>query len=131
MQLTKGQASDYQGAVLLMDAMDALPEARALLADRADDAGWFRDALRTRGMRPCIPPGRGRKRACPYDQDLYNSPLKKSQQCTMRVKIFVRQSHNSLILRYLKVEIPVAWNLKYGFSTACYIPLGERTWAGP
>ena len=27
------------------------------------------------------------------------SPLKKSQQRTMRVKIFVRQSHNSLILR--------------------------------
>ena len=40
----------------------------------------------------------------------HNSPLKKSQQCTMRVKIFVRQSHNSLILRYLKIEIPVAWN---------------------
>ena len=49
----------------------------------------------------------------------FSSPLKKSQQCTMRVKIFVRQSHNSLILRYLKVEIPVAWNLKYSFSTAC------------
>ncbi len=54
-----------------MDAMDALPEARALLADRADDAGWFRDALRARGIRPCIPPRRSRKRACPYDQDLY------------------------------------------------------------
>ena len=38
------------------------------------------------------------------------SLLKTSQQYTMRVKIFVRQSHNSLILRYLKIEIPVAWN---------------------
>ena len=71
MKLTAGQVSDYKGAALLMDAIDALPEARALLADRADDAGWFRDALRARGMRPCIPPGRGRKRPCPYDQDLY------------------------------------------------------------
>ena len=54
-----------------MDAMDALPEARALLADRGYDAGWFRDALRARGITPCIPPGRSRKKACPYDQDLY------------------------------------------------------------
>ena len=37
----------------------------------------------------------------------HNSPLKKSQQCTMRVKIFVRQSRNSLILLYLKIEISV------------------------
>ena len=45
---TAGQVSDYKGAALLMDAIDALPEARALLADRAYDADWFRDALRTR-----------------------------------------------------------------------------------
>ncbi|WP_104936258.1 IS5 family transposase [Desulfobulbus oralis] len=69
--LTAGQVSDYKGATLLMDAMDALPEARALLADRGYDAGWFRDALRARGITPCIPPRRSRKKACPYDQDLY------------------------------------------------------------
>ena len=33
-----GQVSDYQGALLLMDAIDALPEAKALLADRDYDA---------------------------------------------------------------------------------------------
>ena len=38
-----------------MDAMDALPEARAHLADRADDAGWFRDALRARGIEALHP----------------------------------------------------------------------------
>ena len=71
MKLTAGQVSDYQGAALLMDAIDALPETRELLADRAYDADWFRDALRARGITPCIPPGRSRKKACPYDKDLY------------------------------------------------------------
>jgi len=71
MKLTAGQVSDYKGAALLMDAIDALPEARALLADRGYDADWFRDALRTRGITPCIPPRRSRKRPCSYDQNLY------------------------------------------------------------
>ena len=38
MTLTAGQVSDYKGATLLMDAIDALPEARELLADRGYDA---------------------------------------------------------------------------------------------
>ena len=33
-----------------MDAIDALPEARELLADRGYDADWFRNALRARGI---------------------------------------------------------------------------------
>ena len=53
MKLTAGQISDYKGAALLMDAIDALPEARELLADRGYDADWFRDALRARGIRWC------------------------------------------------------------------------------
>ncbi|WP_245874840.1 IS5 family transposase [Desulfobulbus oralis] len=69
--LTAGQVSDCKGAALLMDAIDALPEARELLADRGYDADWFRDALRARGITPCVPPGRSRKRPCPYDQNLY------------------------------------------------------------
>ena len=71
MKLTAGQVSDYKGAALLMDAIDALPEARDLLADRGYDADWFRDALRARGITPCIPPRRSRKRPCSYDQNLY------------------------------------------------------------
>ena len=69
--LTAGQVSDYKGAALLMDAIDALPETRELLADRGYDADWFRDALRARGITPCIPPRRSRKRPCSYDKDLY------------------------------------------------------------
>ena len=71
MKLTEGQVSDYKGAALLMDAIDALPEARELLADRGYDADWFRDALCARGITPCIPPRRSRKRPCPYDKNLY------------------------------------------------------------
>ena len=41
MKLTEGQVSDYKGAALLMDAIDALPEARELLADRGYDADWL------------------------------------------------------------------------------------------
>ena len=48
MTLTEGQVSDYKGAALLMDAIDALPEARELLADRGYDADWFRDPVRQR-----------------------------------------------------------------------------------
>ena len=48
MKLTEGQVSDYKGAALLMDAIDALPEARELLADRGYDADWFRDPVRQR-----------------------------------------------------------------------------------
>ena len=78
MKLTAGPVSDYKGAALLMDAIDALPEARELLADRGYDADWFRDALRTRGITPCIPPRRSRKRPCSYDKELYTAvPLER------------------------------------------------------
>ena len=68
MTLTEGQVSDYKGATLLMDA---LPEARELLADRGYDADWSRDALLARGITPCIPPRKNRKRPISYDKNLY------------------------------------------------------------
>ena len=68
MALTEGQVSDYKGATLLMDA---LLEAGELLADRGYDADWFRDALLTRGITPCIPPKKNRKRPISYDKNLY------------------------------------------------------------
>ena len=51
--------------------MDALPEARELLADRGYDADWFRDALLARGITPCIPPRKNRKRPICYAKELY------------------------------------------------------------
>lgn len=68
MLLSEGQASDYKGAAQLVDA---LPRARYLLADRGYDAGWFRDALRNKGIEPCIPPKKNRKQHITYDKTLY------------------------------------------------------------
>ena len=51
--------------------MPALPAARELLADRGYDADWFRDALKARGISPCIPPKKNRKIRYTYDKYLY------------------------------------------------------------
>ena len=41
------------------------------MADRGYDADWFRDALKDRGIEPCIPPKKNRKRKIEYDKVLY------------------------------------------------------------
>jgi hypothetical protein len=45
--------SDHKGAGLLIDA---LPPARALIADRGYDSNGFRATLEDLGITPCIPP---------------------------------------------------------------------------
>ena len=66
--LSEGQMSDHKGARLILDA---LPPAKALLADRGYDSNWFRDALAKRGCEPCIPSTKSRKIPLPYDKALY------------------------------------------------------------
>ena len=66
--LTAGQASDHRGAAA---PLPSLPEARELVADRGYDSAWFRAALAERGIAPCIPSTRSRKRPIPYDRTLY------------------------------------------------------------
>ena len=66
--LTSGQVSDYKGA---SDMLDSLPQARELLADRGYDADWFRKALSSKGITPCIPGRRSRKVPVAYDKELY------------------------------------------------------------
>lgn len=66
--LSAGQMSDHKGARLILDA---LPPAKALLADRGYDSNWFRDALAKRGCKPCIPFTKSRKIPLPYDKTLY------------------------------------------------------------
>lgn len=66
--LSEGQMSDYKGAALMLDA---LPRAKAMLADKGYDAGWFRDALAKRGIVACIPSKTNRKVLIDYDQTLY------------------------------------------------------------
>ena len=68
MLLSEGQMSDYKGAAMMFDA---LPPAKAILADRGYDADWFRDALTARGIVPCIPSKANRKAPIPHDQTLY------------------------------------------------------------
>ncbi len=60
--------SDYKGAAQFLDA---LPNARELLADRGYDADWFRTALLEKGITPCIPPRKTRKTPVTYDKDFY------------------------------------------------------------
>jgi transposase len=68
MLLSEGQMSDYKGAALMMEA---LPRAKAMLADRGYDADWFRNALIARGITPCIPSRTNRKIPIPHDKELY------------------------------------------------------------
>ena len=81
MFLTAGQVSDYTGARKLLEDF---PAAKHLLApshglqanhcramDRGYDADWFRDGLLERGITPCIPPRKNRKRQIVYDKALY------------------------------------------------------------
>ena len=66
--MTAGQISDYTGAAALLDD---LPNAQWLLGDRGYDADWFRDALRERGIKPCIPGRKSRTKPIKYDKRRY------------------------------------------------------------
>jgi transposase len=68
MLLTEGQMSDHKGARLMLEA---LPEAKAMIADRGYDSNWFRAALTARGTEPCIPSTRSRTKPLDYDRALY------------------------------------------------------------
>jgi transposase len=63
--MTAGQVSDHTGAAALPGS---LPAAEWLIADRGHDADWFRDALKDKGIRPCIPGRKSRGKAVCYDK---------------------------------------------------------------
>jgi transposase len=48
-----------------------LPDVDWLLGDRGYDADWFRDALKDKGIRPCIPGQKQRKKTVKYDKRRY------------------------------------------------------------
>ena len=68
--MTAGQVSDYIGAAALLGS---LPPPEWLLADRGYDADWFREALKDKGIRPCIPGRKSRGKAVRYDKRRYNA----------------------------------------------------------
>ena len=68
MLLSEGQMSDYKGAALMLSA---LPRAKTMLGDRGYDADWFRNALISRSITPCIPSKINRTIQIPHDPMLY------------------------------------------------------------
>ena len=66
--MTAGQVSDYIGAAALLGS---LPGADWLIADRGYDAGWLRDALKDKGIKPCIPGRKSRGKPVRYDRRRY------------------------------------------------------------
>jgi len=63
--VTARQVSDYIGARALLRG---LPKVDWLLGDRGYDADWFREALKGKGIRPCIPDRKRRKKTVKYDK---------------------------------------------------------------
>ena len=70
--VTAGQVSDYIGARALVGS---LPEVDWLLGDRGYDADWFRDALKDKGIRACIPGRKQRKKT----GEVRQAPLQTAQ----------------------------------------------------
>lgn len=66
--LTEGQVGGRKSAATMLPAM---PDALVLIADRGYDADWFRQALRDRGTRPCIPGRSGRSRPIRHGKQLH------------------------------------------------------------
>ena len=66
--MTAGQVSDYTGAAALLGS---LPAAEWLLADRGYDADWFREALKYKGIKPCIPGRKSRGKPIKHDKRRY------------------------------------------------------------
>jgi len=63
--VSAGQVSDYIGAWALLSR---LPNVKWLLEDRGYDADWFREALKNKGIRVCIPGRKQRKTPVKHDK---------------------------------------------------------------
>jgi transposase len=66
--VTAGQVSDYIGARALLSS---LPNVNCLLGDRGYDADWFREVLKDKVIRPCIPGRKQRKVTVKYNKRRY------------------------------------------------------------
>lgn len=73
MLLTGDQVNDYKGSAPMLPVM---PDAPVLIYDRGYDADWFRQALRSRGIRPCIPGRANRAKPIRQSKELYRQAHK-------------------------------------------------------
>lgn len=60
-----GQVSGYTGAAA---RLGSLPTAEWLIANRGYDAHWFREALKDKGIKLCIPGRKSRGKPVKYDK---------------------------------------------------------------
>jgi len=73
LELTAGNVSDYKGADMVLGQ---LPRSKVLSGDKGYDSLAFREALKDRGIEPCIPPRKNRKIQSGYDKALYKQRYK-------------------------------------------------------
>ena len=95
--MTAGPVSDYTGAAALLGG---LPSATWLLApshglkanhcratDRGYDADWFREALKDKGIKPCIPGRKSRSKPVKYDKRRYKRRYSLLTHVNMRCQV--------------------------------------------
>ena len=66
--ITARQVSDYAGVRALLSS---LPDVDWLLGDQGYGADWFREALKDKGIRACIPGRKQRTEPIKYDKRRY------------------------------------------------------------
>ncbi|PIL19577.1 transposase IS4 [Puniceibacterium antarcticum] len=66
--VTSGQVSEHIGARALLSSLHKVDW---LLGDRGYDADWFREALKDKGIKACIPGRKQRKTPVKYDKRRY------------------------------------------------------------
>lgn len=66
--MTADQVNDYMGAAA---PLQDLRKAEWLLADKGYDADWYREALKDKGIRVCIPGRKSRKKKIRHDRRRY------------------------------------------------------------
>ena len=74
--------------------LGSLPNVEWLLGDRGYDADWFRDALKDKGIRACIPGRKQRKTPVKYDKRRYKrrNRIEIMFECSTRLIQSDRQS---------------------------------------
>ena len=67
--MSAGETSEYTGGAAAL--LDSLPPAQWLLAERGYDADWFREGLKNKGIKACIPGRKSRTKPVKYDKRRY------------------------------------------------------------